>query len=356
MRPLTFIIIGSGWRSLFYVRIAKRFPELFQLKYMFCRTQEKADKMASEHGIETTISEEVCEKAKPEFVVVAVAKNSIFKETKKWAEKGFPVLCETPAGSNLDELKMLWDLAQKGAKIQVAEQYCRYPIMAAGLTSLKEGKVSDPYSVTLSAAHDYHGVSLIRHMLQPEKPMDLKVEYVCGTCYTFPITETNSRQGAICDGRMKESERVRITIQFANQKVAFYDFDKIQYHSYIRGRYLNVQGLRGEWNDTILRYVNAKNVPVLEEVTFLLEPKYNSLLTNELKKHSETWNPFLEMGDEQDEYAIATMMLDMRKYLKDGVEVYPLKEALEDAYLWLLFQEAMKHPNEKIIPEQMPWQ
>ena len=71
MKPLSFIIVGSGWRSLFYVRIAKQFPQLFELKYMLCRTQEKADRIAAEHGITATTSEKLCEQAKPDFVVIA---------------------------------------------------------------------------------------------------------------------------------------------------------------------------------------------------------------------------------------------------------------------------------------------
>lgn len=39
-----FIIVGSGWRSLYYVRIAKAMPNVFCLDAMYCRTQEKADK------------------------------------------------------------------------------------------------------------------------------------------------------------------------------------------------------------------------------------------------------------------------------------------------------------------------
>ena len=33
-KPLTFVIIGSGWRAMFFVRIAGRYPQLFRLKYM----------------------------------------------------------------------------------------------------------------------------------------------------------------------------------------------------------------------------------------------------------------------------------------------------------------------------------
>ena len=57
-KPLSFVIVGSGWRSLFFARIAQKFPQQFELKYMLCRTKEKAEKMSSEYGIPTTLSPE----------------------------------------------------------------------------------------------------------------------------------------------------------------------------------------------------------------------------------------------------------------------------------------------------------
>lgn len=354
-KPLTFIIVGSGWRSLFYARIAKKYPEQFQLKYMLCRTQEKAERMASEHGVPTTTSIEVCEDAKPDFVVIAASKTSLCQETMKWARKGFAVLCETPAACSLEELKELWDLTQRGAKIQIAEQYHRYPSMVAGLEAVKSGKLHEPYSVSLSMAHDYHGVSLIRRMLQPDNPMCLRLESLNGEQYTFPVTETDSRYGDITDGRVKESNRNIITMRFSGGKMAFYDFDGILYHSYIRSRHVNVQGRDGEWNDTLLRYVAENHQPKVQQLTPFLEPKYSCLETVNLKAQSRQWQPFFPMSEEEDEYAIATMMLDMREYIETGKEVYPIAEALEDAYMFLLMQEAVKNPGTRIEPEEMPW-
>ena len=49
------------------------------------------------------------------------------------------------------------------------------------------------------------------------------------------------------------------------------------------------------------------------------------------------------------------MMLDMGEYIAGGKEVYPMAEALEDAYLLILAQEAYKNPDQKIVPQVMPW-
>lgn len=355
-KPLSFVIVGSGWRSLFYVRIAQKFPNRFNLKYMLCRTCEKAERMTVEYHIPATTFVEVCEQSKPDFVVVAVNKDSLFAETKKWALKGYPVLCETPAAVSVEHLKELWYLVQQGAKIQIAEQYHRYPIMAAGIKAVSEGKLADPYAVYLSLAHDYHGVSLIRRMLRPDEPMHLKLQYMRGERYCFPVTETDSRCGAVTDGSVNEKERTVVTMQFEHNKVAFYDFSGVQYHSFIRSRHVNVQGRDGEWSDTMLRYVDEQHLPVTEQLKVWLDPRYACLETEELCRKSIEWSPIINMDNEQDEYAIATMMFDMGEYIRGGEEVYPVAEALEDAYLFLLIREAVADPGKNILPEKMPWQ
>lgn len=352
MKPLSFIVIGSGWRAMFYVRIAKRFPEQFQLKYMLCRNREKAERISLEEGIKTTISAQECQAAKPDFVVVAVSKESIFEVAKEWALKGFAVLCETPAAMTIERLKELWELKEKhGAKIQVAEQYIRYPIIAAGLRAIRQGKLGKPYGVRLSAAHDYHGASLIRHMLGTETgPIRM-----WGKTYGVLVTQTDSRYGAVTDGSIKEWERTCITMEFEDGKMAYYDFSGVQYHSFIRSRHLNVQGRDGEWNDTIVRYVGNNHLPVEERLMPYLALEYEILETEQLRHIARNWNPVLQLDSSQDEYAIAAMMLDMRKYLESGKEVYPLAEALEDTYMWLLMKKAAENPKDVIQSEYMPW-
>ncbi|MDO5417324.1 MAG: Gfo/Idh/MocA family oxidoreductase [Lachnospiraceae bacterium] len=389
MKPLSFIIVGSGWRSMFYAEIARRYPERFHLEYMLCRREEKAAYIRQEYQIPATTSVTACEAARPDFVVVAVSKPSICEVTLEWAEKGFAVLCETPAGMTVEQLKALWESRERfGSRIQVAEQYTRYPILAAGLQAIRQGRLGEPYAVHLSIAHDYHGVSLIRHMLNL-KPGPVRL---WGRQDCYPVMETDSRYGAITDGSVKERERNRILMEFGSGKTAFYDFSGVQYHSYIRSRHLNVQGQNGEWNDTIVRYVqkahptnspsmnadpmnivpmrnNGKQfdtpegrmqpdafLPTEERLHLYRNPRYKELETDWLKEKSRVWNPVLELEREQDEYAIAAMMFDMKEFMEDGVECYPLAEALEDAYVWILMQKALKNPGIWVESERMPWQ
>jgi len=88
MSPLRFVIAGSGWRALFYVRIARRYPEQFQLCHMLCRTQEKADRMKKEQGIPATASREVCMADRPDLLWLAVSKKFHASGSGRVAGKG----------------------------------------------------------------------------------------------------------------------------------------------------------------------------------------------------------------------------------------------------------------------------
>ncbi len=366
MKPLSFIIVGSGWRSLFYVRIAKRYPELFCLKYLLCRTEEKAARIAAEYDITATTSVELCEQCTPDFVVVAINKAGLVHETLKWANKGFAVLCETPAGLCTEDLRSLWEAVCHGAKIQIAEQYHRYPVLAAGLKAVEKGLLGNPYAVSLSLAHEYHGISMIRRMFGSGSGKKVKLINLCGEKYTFPVTETDSRNGAVTDGSVGQKERALIRMKFEitdqskenqvpYQGVAFYDFSGVLYHSFIRTRHINVQGQDGEWNDTTVRYVAEDYLPKEMPLTGYFAPEHGELVTEELREQGIQWQPVIDMAGSQDEYAIATMMYDMRAYIRDGEEVYPMAEALEDAYLTILFQEALDNPGKEMMPDSMPW-
>jgi predicted dehydrogenase len=330
MEPIRYIVVGSGWRSLFYHRIAKAYPERFRLTAMVCRTEEKAGKMREEYGIHAVTSDEEAIGTKPDFVVVAVNKASIFSVTEKWVKKGYPVLCETPAALNLEDLRELWRLkTEEGAKIQVAEQYFLYPSFDAGIRTVKAGYLGDPYAVDLSAVHDYHGASLIRRYL------DIGFENVTisGKRYEFPVEETDSRYGAVTDGSVTLRNRDRLTLEFEKGKAAFYDFGGVQYHSMIRGRHVRVQGQRGELDDDILRYVDEAHKPHEKKI----EAEYDK-----------------SRNLSQDETAIAELLVRMKAYISGGPEAYPLAEALQDAYVSILMAEALKTGKE-VRSERQIW-
>ena len=347
---LSYLIVGSGYRARFYARIAKTYPALFSAMFL-CRSKEKAALMLRETGVPAVWSPEEAEAFQPDFVVIAVNKTSITDVCIEWVNRGYPVLMETPAGMTREQLLQLWDLRQGGARIAVAEQYHRYPDMIAGLRAIAEGRIGTPGSIYLSMAHDYHGMSLIRRMLMTEgESYSLR-----GERRMHPVTETDSRTGPIPGNPVREKSRDVVWVSFDSGKNALYDFSGVQYHSFIRSRHVVVRGDRGEWCDTILYCLDEEGRPVREELAPVIPDRYRELDTALLRDARRVPKRALSMDNLQDEFAMATMLYDMKEFLETGKEIYPFSEALEDAYFRILMEEALAEPWKEIRAEKMPW-
>ncbi len=335
MAKLRLLIVGSGWRSLFYVRVAQALPDRFEVCAMLCRTPEKAEKMQRDYGVPTRCSVEEGIALQPDVVVVAVNKASIAQVSREWLARGFAVLSETPAALDEDTLRALWTLHQQGAKLQVAEQYWLYPSLARRLAAVHSGALGTPQFARLSVAHGYHGASLARQFLAAgQQPVR-----VTGRRWTERIVETDSRWGRIEHGAQVEKDLLRHTLEFADGAVAFLDFCGVQYHSYLRTTHTNVQGPRGELDDDTLRWLDEADVPRCRQLTPLETP----LLRDAARA-----------GLTEDETAIACLLDRMQAYRAGGPEAYPLADALQDAYLALLMDRALQTGG-AVESSPQPW-
>lgn len=362
-RKIRFIIVGSGWRSMYYVRIAKALPEKFELCAMFCRTSEKAERIAAEQGIHTTTSIQECRSLSPDFAVVAVNKDSISEVSAQWLEYGFAVLCETPAALELPQLEKLWRLHEAGGKLAAAEQYIRYPRYQAMLAVLKTGLLGSADCLNISLAHEYHGASLMRAFLQQQMTPFL----VTGKTYHFPTTETLSRYERFTDGRVAEKSRTAAVFEFADGKVAFYDFDSEQYRSPIRKNFVKLQGSRGEMKDEAFYYLDEKNEPQCSRlqiesrtiVTPEQNPNFHEVeeITGITFEGTRVYQPkFGLCGLSEDETAMAEVMADMAAYARgEKPPACPLKNALQDAYMAILLREAV-NTGRTVRSEEQIWQ
>ena len=339
MKQLSYVIVGSGYRAAFYGRIASRYPDLFRAMF-YSRSEEKAKAIHAASGLPASSSVQECLAFRPDFAVIAVTKAAIADVAEQWLQMGLPAALETPASNTPARLNRIWELSrQEPAKITVFEQYYRYPVLAAGLKAVTDGKIGTPQSVMISLAHDYHAASLIRRILHTEGEDFI----LTGMRQQNHVTETDSRYGPVNDGRMAVKNRDTILFRYASGKTAVYDFCGVQYHSFIRSRHLTVRGDRGEWCHRMLSYVNPDHRIVQEPVMPLIEKQYQHLDTKALQEERRTWSPFLQLSDSQDEFAIAAMLWDMREYLECGKEAYPLKEALT-------------HPGKTVVSEKQIWE
>ena len=347
---LSYLIVGSGYRAKFYARIAKTYPALFSALFL-CRSEEKAALMQYETGVPAVCSTEEAAAFRPDFIVIAVNKTSITDVSIEWVNRGYPVLMETPAGMTREQLLQLWNLSQNSARIAVAEQYHRYPDMIAGLQAVSEGRIGTPGSAYLSLAHDYHGMSLLRRMLLTEG----ESYSIRGERTMYPVTETDSRTGPLPGNPVRERARDLVWVSFDSGKKALYDFSGVQYHSFIRSRHVLVRGDRGEWCDAVLYCLDNRGQPVREELRPVIPERYRELDTALLRDARRVPRTGLSMDNLQDEFAMASMLYDMKDFLENGTEVYPLREALEDAYFRILMEEALAEPWKEVRAGKMPW-
>lgn len=351
MDKIRFGIIGSGWRSLFYVRVAKALPQYFSLTGVLVRNEEKKRLMEDGYGVRAFFSREEFLGERPDFVVVAVNKAAIFSVTEEYARLGIPVLAETPLGLDKEDLSRAWRLKEQGARIQVAEQYFLYPSIRAKLEAAGANLLGEVHSVDLSCAHDYHAASLIRLFLGTgQQACALR-----GQEFYFPVLDTDSRAGITYEGEEKSQCRRLVTLEFPKGKVGFYDFSGVSYHSYIRSRHLRVYGPSGEIDDQWLRGVDENRNPYCMPFHEIRDSNEGGILGISLGERTLYQTPFRGVRLTEDEIAIATFMLGMREYLQTGKEVYPLSMALQDAYLSILMNQAAKQPGQVVRTEPMIW-
>lgn len=344
MDRIRFAIVGSGWRALYYVRIAKALPEVFELTAMVCRNPEKAEKLSKEYGIRTTCSADECMDLKPDFVVAAVSKAAIADVSAEWMEKGFPVLSETPAFRTEEQAERLKALMLKGAKHTTAEQYRKYPTVSALIKALDSGIIGERDYCMVSFAHEYHGASLIRAFLGLTP--DVKFTAKAST-FSFPTAETLSRYEKFTDGRISMKKRTLAIVSFENGKAALYDFDGEQYRSPIRSSMIKVQGCRGEFAGDTFSYLDESNEPAQESLVIKSRMVFRDTDNPNFKRIREITEitfrgeilyspPFGLCGLSEDETAIALVLKETGLYAKGcGENPCPFAEAAADVRMGL---------------------
>lgn len=170
------------------------------------------------------------------------------------------------------------------------------------------------------------------------------------------MTVTDSRDGIKTEGEVVFADRSRYTIEFESGKVAFYDFaSNVQYRSKIRTRHLNIQGVRGEMDDDIVRSLTKDNQPLVQ--TFQVTQDINTLSTYSVNLGGECLysNPFARERLTDDEVAMLRCLLGMKEYLLTGNSFYTFAEGCQDNYFFLVMQEALKQPLAAIKTEVQPW-
>ena len=356
---IRFGIVGSGYRAMFYVRVAKALPEIFDLCMVLCRSEEKAKEISKTYGVVTGTKEQELIGMKPDFIVSAVDKAGMHDNVIKWAGFGIPVLSETPVSLDKDKLRELWKMCdisgmlndRQKLRIQVAEQYRMYPVYESIIKIIDSGIIGEPVSATISSMHDYHAVSMIRELLKT----DMEDVGITGRSFMMPVTETKTRYETLRTGNVVEKEEKHLIMSYKNGKTAFYDFMSEQYRSPIRNKFLNVRGTRGEILGDTVYYLGSDNVERKDKISVIKDHKTDEVERIPFKGEIIYTPAFGICGLSEDETAVARVLYGMKKYVDTGEEFYPLKYALEDAYVAALMQEACDNPWTTVNSGDREW-
>jgi len=336
-----FGMIGGGWRAEFFLRVAAALPERFAVSGMVVRSAEKGRAIERRFGVSTYRDlDAMLRSTDPRFVVVSVPWSVAPEMLAALAERGVPALSETPPATEVHELARLYELVRSGARIQVAEQYIFQPMHAARLAVARSGRLGAVTQAQVSAAHGYHGVSLIRHLLG----VRFEPATISATRFASPIVAGPGRGGPPKKHDVRESAQTIATLDFGD-RLGVYDFTGDQYFSWIRSPRVLVRGQAGEINNTRLRYLVDYRTPVEMELVRSdagrdgnLEGQYHKGILA-----GGEWvyrNGFAPARLSDDEIAVAACLAGMASYVDGGEPFYPLADAAQDRYLDILIAQA----------------
>lgn len=356
MSPIRFGIVGAGWRAEFYVRIAKAAPDRFELPCVVVRNAEKRAAFARRWDCPVRAElAELLEQDAPQFVVTSVPWAANPNLVRALVERGVAVLSETPPAPDLAGLVELYEfVTEHGGKVCVAEQYVRQPYFAAVLATISKGLLGTVTQAQISAAHGYHGISLIRQCLG----VRFENAAISAKQFAAPLVRGPGRDGPPSTEAVATSTQRFFWLDFG-EKLGFMDFTGDQYFSWVRGNRVLVRSDRGEISNDAVAYLQDFLTPIyLEFVRHEAGPKGN-LEGNYLKgiqlgADMVYRNPLAPAALSDDEIAIGDLLLQMADYANGGDAPYPLAEACQDHYLSLMCDQALSTGND-VVTECQPW-
>ncbi|MGN0494532.1 MAG: Gfo/Idh/MocA family protein [Acutalibacteraceae bacterium] len=331
---ITYAIIGAGWRSEFYLRIAALLPDTFKVSGIYIRNKQKREEFSKKYNAPIFDNLEKLLETDFDFIVSCVNKTGICDTVRELANKNVPLLTETPIGTSIKEIDDFLGEIKPDWRVQVAEQFHFMPRNAAIKRVIESGILGEITQVQLSCCHDYHAASLIRFFLGTGNEMPE------ASSFTLPdtVTRYNSRGGLLKEPQTVTAEEKFVILRFKD-KTAVYDFNYEQYFSDIRRSRILIRGTNGEILNNEFTYLK-NGLPhsfTLRRNSYGTNESLDGFtlvnITAEGKVVYE--NPFKSARLSDEEIAIATCLLKMKKYLETGIPFYTLNDAAIDSKIFL---------------------
>ena len=352
--PVPFAVAGAGWRAAFFLRAAAAMPDRLRVTGVLTRNPARAnaleDAAVPVHGdLDALLT------GGPRFVVTAVPWAATPALVRELASRAVPVLAETPPAPDLAGLDAILDLARRPpVPIEVAEQYHLQPLHAARLAVAASGVLGTVSQAQVSAAHDYHGLDLLRRYLGAGfGPVQIRSRR-----FSSPIVAGPDRAGPPDAERIAVSEQTLAWLDFEG-RLGVYDFSGDQYFSWVRSPRVLVRGERGEINgETIRRLLDART-PVTEGLERRDAGRDGNLegfhhIGYTLGGRWVYRNPTAPARLADDEIAVAGCLLAMAERVDGGPSRCSLADAAWDQELGLRVAEAAETGRE-VVADGTRW-
>ncbi len=349
----SFAVIGSGWRSEFFLRLARAAPERFRCVGVVTRTSTRGDEVTARWGVHTFQS--IDDLGRADLVIPAVPWPDMPNAITSLVARGCHVLAETPPAPDLDGLRTLWSEVGDTGMVQVAEQYTLMPAHAASLALVRDGVIGEVTSVQISSTHLYHAVSLIRHLLG----VGFEAATVSAREFTAPLVDPMTPAGWTDDPTPKSARTTLATLDFGGRS-GLYDFTDNQWWNPLRSRRIVIRGSLGEIvDDRVIRMVDPRT-PVESQTVRRRSGIDLNLEGNDLQQISFDGrviyrNPFEGYRFSEDDIAVAAILEAAGAWARDeGPPPYPLAEGLQDHLISLAIEESVR-TGQDVVTTNEAW-
>ena len=355
MDGFEFAVVGAGWRTDFFLRVAAALPQM-KVCGVVARDETRAKEVESDWGMPCFASiPELLQNTRPSFVVASVSAQAMPDVCIELAGHAVPILAETPPATDLEGLVGLYQQVSKlGARIQVAEQYWAQPLHAARQAVVDSDILGSINQVNLSVCHGYHAMSLMRRLLG----VGFEPARIRGQRFTSRVVAGPDRSGPPSEQRVVDVETDFASLDFGD-RIGFYEFCLPQYRSWIRGQRVCIRGERGEIIDDRVTYLKDEVTPISVRLVRHEAGRNGNLEGLHLKaiQFQDDWvyrNPVPPARLSDEEIAVAQCLLDMQRFVEEGRSFYSLEEASQDQYLALACTTAVE-TGDTVQTEAQMW-
>jgi predicted dehydrogenase len=342
--PVRFGLIGTGWRSEFFARLARQAPDAFRVTGVVSRSAERAAEVAAEWDVPTYASVAELLAAEPEFVIPCVPWAQMGPVTIELVEAGMAVLAETPPAADLDGLRELWARVGDADLVQVAEQYPRMPQHAARLAVTQQGVIGQVTSVQVSSTHLYHAVAMIRAFLGAGRGQ----VQVHAQDFLAPLANPLSPAGWSGSAQPEPLTTTLATLDFGGARMGLYDFTENQWWNPLRDRRIVIRGSNGEIVDERVTRLTDPYTPVQSPLVRRQAGLDLNLEGVDLQHISFDGqvvyrNAFTGARFSEDDLAVADLLAATGAWRRgEGEAPYPLAEACQDHQISLAIGESAR--------------